>query len=239
MIENKIIIEEYNKYRCAHIRYADFFINIFIDNCSKEELEYILKFLRKVIVDENYSLQGISWVLHNIEWYGQGYYIRNNLIRDEELEKIVKRCFSCNESLSIRNALLLLDELDRYNEKILVILEKENNLKRMAYWIENVDKNTGYALSRIVNDYFINKRLNTKLLFSYVNIDKLLESINQCHYKAIWHISNLLERLLYAIKNKEVNSKIISKIDIEVLAEKMRSVRFWCVILLINQLITL
>ena len=209
LIDNKIIIEEYNKYRCAHIRYADFFTSIFIDNCSKEELEYILKFLRKVIVDESYSLQGISWVLHNIEWYGQGYYIRNNLIKDKELDTIIDRCFCSNESLNVRNALLVLDELDRYNEKILVILEKEKYLKKIAYWIENVNEITGYTLSRIINDYFINKQLNSRPLFSYININNLIETINKCNYKAIWHISNLIERILYSIKNKKISSNII------------------------------
>lgn len=221
LIENKIIIEEYNKYRCAHIRYADFFTSIFIDNCSKEELECILRFLRKVVVDENYSLQGISWILHNIEWYGQGYYIRNNLLKDKELDTIVNRCFSSNESLDVRNALLVLNELDRYNEKILVILEKEKYLEKIAYWIENVNEITGYTLSRIINDYFINKQLNSRLLFSYINIDNLIETINKCNYKAIWHISNLIERLLYSIKDKKISSNIISAIDVETLANKI------------------
>lgn len=221
LTENKIIIEEYNKYRCAHIRYADFFTSIFIDNCSKEELEYILRFLRKVVVDENYSLQGISWVLHNIEWCGQGYYIRNNLIRDEELDIIIDRCFSSNESLNVRNALLVLDELDRYNEKILVILEKEKYLEKIAYWIENVNEITGYTLSRIINDYFINKQLNSTLLVSYINIDNLIETINKCNYKAIWHISNLIERLLYSIKDKKVSNNIISAINVEMLSDKI------------------
>ena len=221
LIENKIIIEEYNKYRCAHIRYADFFTSIFIDNCSKEELECILSFLRKVVVDENYSLQGISWVLHNIEGHGQGYYIKNNLIKDKELDTIVNRCFSSNESLDVRNALLVLKELDRYNEKILVILEKEKYLEKIAYWIENVNEITGYTLSGIINDYFINKQLNSRVLFSCINIDNLIHSINKCNYKAIWHISNLIERLLYSIKDKRISRNIISAIDVETLANKI------------------
>ena len=191
----------------AHIRYADFFTYIFIENSDKDELECILKFLKEIILDENYSLQGISWILHNVKSYGKGCYLRNNLINDEELQKIVNRCFSCEESLNIRNALFVIDELDQYNEKILTILEQEKYLKRIAYWIENVDKNTGYALSGIINDYFINKHLNIRLLFSYIKIDRLVERINHCHHKAIWHISNLLERLLYAINNKQINNR--------------------------------
>lgn len=223
LVKNKIIIEEYNKYRCAHIRYADFFTYIFIENSDKDELECILKFLKEIILDENYSLQGISWVLHNVKLYGKGCYLRNNLINDEELQKIVNRCFSCEESLNIRNALFVIDELDQYNEKILTIIEKEKYLKRIAYWIENVDKNTGYALSGIINDYFINKHLNIRLLFSYIKIDRLVERINHCHHKAIWHISNLLERLLYAINNKQINKQIISKINMKALAEKINA----------------
>ena len=64
----------------AHIRYADFFTYIFIENSDKDELECILKFLKEIILDENYSLQGISWVLHNVKSYGKGCYLRNNLI---------------------------------------------------------------------------------------------------------------------------------------------------------------
>ena len=207
----------------AHIRYADFFTYIFIENSDKDELECILKFLKEIILDENYSLQGISWILHNVKSYGKGCYLRNNLINDEELQKIVNRCFSCEESLNIRNALFVIDELDQYNEKILTILEQEKYLKRIAYWIENVDKNTGYALSGIINDYFINKHLNIRLLFSYIKIDRLVERINHCHHKAIWHISNLLERLLYAINNKQINKHIISKINMKALAEKINA----------------
>ena len=220
LVENKIIIEEYGKYRCAHIRYADFFIQVFINNCNKEELGIILNFLRSLIIDENYSLQGISWVLNSLGFEGKSYYITNNLIRDEELEKIIKRCFSSDESLNVRNALFVLDEIDRYSKKMSDILSKEKYLKKIAYWIENVDKNTGYALGRIINDYFINKHLNKTLLLSYINKKIFLKSINKCEYKAIGPISSLLDRLMY-LTRKNKKDEIVSKIDIDVLAKKI------------------
>lgn len=221
LIDNQIIIEEYGKYRCAHIRYSIIFLNSFINNSGKEDLDILICYLREILEDMRYPLQGIYWILDSIDSWNKGWYIRKNLLENENLPSIVDKYFNVTNKKDIRDSLFILDTLERYNKDILKIINEEKYIKKIAKWVEKVDENTGYALGRIINDFFINEKLNIELLKTNVNIQELVININFCNYKAIWHISEMLDRLLYAIKDKKIRENIISKIDIDILSEKI------------------
>lgn len=221
LIDSQIIIEEYGKYRCAHIRYAIIFLNSFINNSDKEDLDILVCYLRDILEDTRYPLQGIYWLLDSIDSWDKGDYIRKNLIEEDKLKDIVEKYFNVTSKKDIRDSLFILDTLERYNKDILKRINEEKYIKKIAKWIEKVDENTGYALGRIINDFFINEKLNIKLLKENINIQELIKNINSCNYKAIWHISEMLDRLLYAFKDKKIGNDIISKIDIDILSTKI------------------
>ena len=221
LIDSQIIIEEYGKYRCAHIRYSIIFLNSFINNSDKEDLDILICYLRDILEDTKYPLQGIYWLLDSIDSWNKGYYIRKNLIEEEKVIGIVEKYFNVTSKKDIRYALFILDTLERYNKDILKIINEEKYIKKIAKWIEKVDENTGYALGRIINDFFINEKLNVELLKANINTKELITNINSCSYKAIWHISEMLERLLYAIEDNKKKEEIVSKIDIDILAEEI------------------
>lgn len=221
LMDSQIIIEEYGKYRCAHIRYSIIFLNSFINNSDKEDLDILVCYLRDILDDNRYPLQGIYWLLDSIDSWNKGYYIRKNLIEQEKLIGIVEKYFNVTSKKDIGDVLFILDILERYNKDILKIINEEKYIKKIAKWIEKVDENTGYALGRIINDFFINEKLNIELLKENINIQELIKNINSCNYKAIWHISEMLDRLLYASKDKKIKEDIISKIDIDILSTKI------------------
>lgn len=223
MIKNKIIVEEDNKYRCMHIRYASLVINKISYNLSKEEKDILIKMIHSIIFDNNVSLQGISWLLNEFRFHNI-YYYKKNLITEEVWNNLETRCFSPKNDIEIRNSCFLLDTLINFYPKI---KQQVFNTKIdiLTNWIEQINYITGYALHDLINellDYAEKNNVNNLLLNRKIRFEKIADRINKSSYKDLGAIGYFLNRL-FVFRENEWKKRITDNLNYESLIEKINA----------------
>lgn len=226
MLKNKIIVEENNKYRCTHIKYASLIINKISHDLIKEEKDILIKIIHSIILDNNISLQGISWLLNEFRFHDIWYY-QEYLITKEVWNNLKIRCFSPKNDIEIRNSCLLLDTLIRFYPNIKQQIFDEK-IDLIVKWIEQINYTTGYALHNLVNellDYNNNNSANNLLLKNNINFEKIAFQINNSNHKDLGAIGYFLNRL-FIFQENEWKKKITDNLDYELLIEKINEKKF-------------
>lgn len=221
MLKNKIIVEENNKYRCTHIRYASLIINKISHDLTKEEKDILIKIIHSIILDSNVSLQGISWLLNEFRFHDIWYY-EKYLITEEIWNNLKIRCFSPKNDIEIRNSCFLLDTLIRFYPSIKQQIFDEN-IDLISKWIEQINYNTGYALHNLINellDYSNKNSVGNQLLQNSIDYKKIAIQINNSSHKDLGAIGYFLNRF-WVFKGDYWKRKIVDNIDFKNLVKSI------------------
>lgn len=221
LVKNNILVEENKCYRCIHIRYASLIIKKMSYDLSKEEKQILINMIRKIIINKDISLQGISWLLNEFRNHDLLYYEKN--IIDEKIWKILKeRCFSSTNDIEIRNACFVLDILIRlYSSTKEEILQ--DKIEQICEWINNINFVTGFALKHLINElleYNDRNNLVNKEFQNKINFLKIADKINNADYKDLGAIGCFLERL-WIFDNDIWKKELIANIDIKTIVNNI------------------
>lgn len=227
MLDNKLIIIEDEQYRCIHIQYASIIIFKFTDNCEEKDRDILIKIIRSIIENENTPIQGISWLLNEFRSTVCSLYYQRNIITSEIWKKIENRCINSNNDIDIRNSCFLFDTLIRFydNAKKDII---NKHLPLLAKWIEEVNHNTGYALSWLVNSILDYREKNSDINNKFeqlIDFKKLAKNINKSSYNDLGAMGKVLNRF-FVFKDQKWKEDIINNINIQLLKEKIRSNKY-------------
>ncbi len=221
LVKNKILVEENNDYRCIHIRYASLIIKKMSYDLSKEEKQILINMIRKIIIDKDISLQGISWLLNEFRSHDLLYY-EKNIINEKIWKTLKERCFYSKNDIEIRNACFVLDILIRlYSSAKEEILQ--DKIDQISEWINNINFVTGFALKHLINELLDYKDINNlvnKEFQNKINFLKIAEQINNANHKDLGAIGCFLERL-WIFEKDIIKKELIANIDTEAIVNNI------------------
>ncbi len=213
LVNKKIIIEENDCYRCAHIKYASLIVNKMSHELPKEEKNIIIEIIHQIILDNSSNMQGISWLLNEFRTHELLYY-EENIITEKIWKHIKERVFSSKSDLDIRNACFALEISFRFYDsgKNEIIKEKTDLI---CNWINNINFTTGFALSQLINGLldYKNKNNPSNLLFQRkINFIKIANIINNSDCKNLGAIGYFIERL-FIFKGEDWKKELSNNIN--------------------------
>ncbi|EGO6085517.1 hypothetical protein HA909_002272 [Enterococcus faecalis] len=172
------IIQNEEGIRVLHVQLASEIVLLYCKTVNRTELKQLVEFVQNDILKSKPDFLGLVW-LSNFTSRGQ-YEISNLLYSDKLCVELIQRCFNEPSLDSKKNALFLLDKIDRYNKdygySYLLNVEK-NNLK---FLIENISSDSLYAASNLLNNLYnfsSKEKENFVLELNFNNFFKLVESI--------------------------------------------------------------
>lgn len=157
--------------RVLHVQLASEIVLLYCKTVSGIELKQLVEFVQNDILKSKPNLLGLVWLSN---FTSRGHYEISNLLYSEKLcVELIQRCFNEPSLDSKKNALFLLDKINRYNKdygySYLLNVER-NNLK---YLIENTDSDSFYASGNLLNNMYN---------FSHSEKEKFVLELNMTHF---------------------------------------------------------
>ena len=222
LYQEKLIID-LKELRSLHLQMA---IRIIVNHLKQikqlndEDSKFYL-LLQRELLDNNNPLLGIHWFFDLLFAFDVKYKLRFNVFTDEFNEKLLYRCsqqtepkYKSHAGFVIDRVLCIEAEL-KYKEII-----SDNNF--LQYWIENVDNETAYSYSRILNSMINESSDEYKKFIHSLNNQPIIESLKCIKSDSLYSWAIFLNRLLYNHKTEwsKIFGKIIPKKEISETMQK-------------------
>lgn len=206
--------------RTIHLKLASEIILLYYSFGKKEERKHIVNFFEDEIINSKPSLQGILWFsdLTSPNKHGINFMLYSNLLS----EQLVSRCFNEITPEGKRDALLLLDKINRFNKNFgYNYLLKEERQKLIGI-VENVDSVSLYAIGRIFNNIYNHNDSAQKQFISELNLSRFFELVPKLVIKDYLSLSHFIDRLLINM-DKERRIDFIYRLPIDYLKRMIES----------------
>lgn len=178
--------------RCPHQRLASVLLARILDGQTDEEHQIITVMLRTVLADVEMPLGGLSVLLGELSSAGECGKWRW-LVQPAWLNPVLERCWLATESLGIRYACWLLNNLQGYlPEEINVIAEHKETL---AKWIQAAPEGACYAIGRVINHVLNTNRVLGESIVALTDPRALAKAISTATPLHAGEIANLLSMM--------------------------------------------
>ncbi|WP_315306428.1 hypothetical protein, partial [Enterococcus devriesei] len=215
--------------RALHIQLASKIIVLYCKTASREEMKQLIEFIQNDILKSRPNLLGLVW-LANLT--SRGRYDINNLIYSNKLcVELVHRCFNESSSEGKKNALFLLDKIDRYNKnygyEYLLTIERD----KLKFLIENIDSNSLYAAGNILNNIYNFSSSEKEKFVSELDLNHFLILLDSLEIDNSFGLGYFINRTALGMKKNwmEEFSNSLPKSQLIAMIDSSTVDQFWLV----------
>ena len=201
LYQQKLIID-LQEIRTLHLQMAIRVIANYLKQLSDDdESVRFYTFLRREFLDEANPLLGIAWFFNMLFSFDVKYKLQTKLFTDEFNENLLGRCSQQTESEFKSHASFVIDRVLRREAK-LKFEDINANDNFLTNWIENVDNQTAYSFSQILNSINNESREWKRDFVSNLNYSSIIENIKNIEDNHLYDWAQFLNRLLCFPKTK-------------------------------------
>ncbi len=214
------IIRDGEDVRTIHLQLASEIVRLYYTSGNREEREYIVKFIQDDSLNSLPNPQGILWFSDLTS--PSHYDINFPLYSNEFSKKLVTCCLNEITPEGKRDALLLLDKIDRYNKEFGYKYLLNEERQKLISMVENVNLTTLYASGRMFNNMYNHDKLAQKKFISELNLSHFFELVPTLTINDCFPLSHFIDRLLLNM-DEEWRIDFISKLPIVYLKRMVKS----------------
>jgi len=210
LCSSKIIISPID-IRTLHLECAQRMISNFLIESSKEERKLFYSIIQNELINSSCSLRGVSWFLHSSFAYECSNALYYSVLTPDIVLKIVERCFQVSLPEERASAAYIIDFIAGRKYGLLTFKKIIKEYPIILNWIDNVDNNTAYAYSRILNNISNEDRILQKEFVSKLNINKITQQITSVTETDLYSWGSFIDRLSIS-QNKKWLSNFFKKL---------------------------
>lgn len=223
------IIQNHEGIRVLHIQLASEITLLYCKTVDKEELDQLIVFFQNDIVKLKPNLLGLVW-LSNFTSRSK-YEISYLLYSNDLCIELIHRCFNEPTPDGKKNALFLLEKINRYNKdygyKYLLNTERDN----LKFLLENIESDALYAAGDLLNSiYNFNKSEKEKFVLE-LNLDHFFKLVDSLQISNSFGLGHFINRVAIGMKRKwmENFSNSLPKQKIIDMIDSSKVDQFWLV----------
>jgi hypothetical protein len=204
MFQKKMILSK-DELRTMHLQAAIRVIVCFVNNHSAEECQLFYKLIKSEMLKQSTSLQGILWFFNILFGFETGFQICHYILTNEYCYLLLDRCIKETDSSSISYAVFVIDNVVHRDGRIKYkdIFEKYNNI--IKNWIEQVNNDTAYPLSQILNSMTNENRQWKMEWVESLNSELIIENIRNISSKHLYGVAQFINRLSVCQNKRWIN----------------------------------
>lgn len=195
LYKQKLIID-INEIRTLHLQMAIRIIVNYLKQMNKDEGLRFYSLLQQEFIENSNPLLGVAWFFNLLFSYDIKYKLKYNIFTIEFNKKLLARCNQQTGSEHKSHAGFVIDRV--------LHLEAEMKYKDIVaandfliHWIENVDNQTAYSFSQILNSMINESRDWQKDFVSSLNSLIITENMRNIESDYLYDWASFLNRLLY------------------------------------------
>jgi hypothetical protein len=198
LCKNKLVID-INEIRTLHLQMAIRIIANCLEQVNGDEGLKFYSLLQQEFLENSNPLLGVVWFFNLLFPFDVKYKLRFNVFTDEFNKRLMNKCSQQTESEHKSHAGFVIDR----------VLHLEANIKYkdiitensfLVHWIENVDNQTAYSFSEILNSMINESRDWQKTFVNNLNGRIITENMRKIDNDCLYAWANFLNRLLYFCK---------------------------------------
>ncbi|MEK4261904.1 nSTAND3 domain-containing NTPase [Paenibacillus sp. FSL L8-0499] len=208
LYQEKMILD-LKEIRTLHLQAAIRIIVYFSNQASEDECEKLYTLIQNQLINEQTSLQGVSWFFNLLFPFEAKHKIVSNVLTNEYCFQLMRRCFLQTEADNKVSALYVIDNvinrdgIIKYHE----IFEHYGSV--LKSWMEQVQNNSALALSHILNS-LINENQGIKNSWvESLNIEKISSNLKSIDRDHLYDWAKFLDRLSYSQTKKWKNNFLV------------------------------
>lgn len=174
---------------------------MFIFNTDKENTKIYEEILRSEILSDDNPLMGKIWFMNGTRFSSINERIQY-IITTEEFSEMIIQNLSLKNDLITTHSFYLIDALARSTDK--QYFDIYNFSSVIIKQIEQVNKNTSYALSLLLNELYNVDKKRAKKIGKSIDIEKVAQQISNLNYENLYGWSNFLSRLGLLLTKKQL-----------------------------------
>lgn len=194
LYKQKLIIN-LNEIRTLHLQMAIRIIANYLKQMNDDEESKFYLLLQRELLANN-PLLGIVWFFNMLFSFDIKYKIKFNVFTDELNKKLIHRCSQQTESKYKSHAGFVIDRVLHVEAGLQyrdIVADKDF----LVQWIENVDNETAYSFSQMLNSMINESRDWQKDFVSSLNAQAIIESMKKIENEYLYDWAKFLNRLLY------------------------------------------
>ncbi|AEY65737.1 hypothetical protein [Clostridium sp. BNL1100] len=210
-IFQKKMILSLDEIRTMHLQAAIRVIVCFVINHSIEECQLLYELIKSEMLNKRTPLQGVLWFFNLLFAFETGDQIRYHILKSEYCYLLLDRCIKQTGSSSILYAAYVIDNVIHRDGHIKYreIYEKYGDILKI--WMEQVDNDTAYPLSLILNN-MINEDVNWKIKWvESINTTSILRKLKDINTKYLYDWAQFINRFS-VLQNRGWKNKFYSEL---------------------------
>ena len=202
LYRNKLIIN-LTEIRSLHLEMAIRIIINYLNQMNDKEGTRFYLNLQRELLDN--PLLGTVWFFNMLFSFDIKHKLRFNFFTDEFNKKLIYRCSQQIESKHKAHAGFVIENV-LHREAGIQYKDIVGDEDFLVSWIENVDNETAYSFSQILNS-MINESMELQKSFvSSLNAQAIIENMKNIENEYLYDWANFLNRLLYFRKTAWANT---------------------------------
>ncbi len=213
LFSSKIIISTVD-IRTLHLESAKRMVSNFLIESSKEERKLFYSIIQNELLSQDCSLRGISWFLRSMFAHKCSDALYYFVLTPDFVSQIIRRCFQANNSEKRASAAHIIDFIvgRKYGASTFRKVIKEYPI--LYNWINNVDNETAYAYSNILNNLHNEDPALHKEFVSKLDINKITQQLSKITEDYLYSWGSFIDRLSI-LQSKEWLSDFFKRIPHE------------------------
>lgn len=195
LCDKKLIID-IDELRTLHLQMAIRVIANYLKEVKGDEGLRFYALIQEEFLNINNSLLGVAWFFNLLFTFDIKYKLNHNVFTDEFNKKLLIRCSQQTESESRSYAGFVIDRVLN-SEAGIKYRDIVNENEFLLHWIENVDNQTAYSFSRILNSMINESREWQKEFVCSLDEQMIIENMKNIEGDYLYAWANFLGRLLY------------------------------------------
>jgi len=191
---NKRIIDT-TEIRTLHLESAKRMIANFLLESSQDERKIFNSMIQDEFISYDCPLRGISWFLNSLTSYECSYNLFYSVLTPHIVSKIIERCFQANLSEERASAANVIDFIAGRKYGSLNFKKVIKEYPILLNWIDNVDNNTAYAYSKILNNIHNEDHILQKEFVAKLDINKITQRIASITETDLYSWGSFIDRL--------------------------------------------
>lgn len=194
LCKQKLIID-LNEIRTLHLQMAIRIITNYLKQMNDDEdLKFSMLLQRELLADN--PLLGIVWFFNMLFTFDITYKLKRKVFTDEFNKKLLYICCKQTESKYKSHAGFMIDRV-LHLEAGIQYRDIVTNDDFLVRWIENVDNETAYSFSQILNSMINEKRDLQKDFVSSLNVQAIIENVQKIENEYLYDWAKFFNRLLF------------------------------------------
>lgn len=203
LYKQKLIID-LNEIRTLHLQMAIRIIVNYLKQMNDEEEARFYSCLERELLDSN-PLLGIVWFFNMLFSFDIKYKLKFNFFTDEFNKKLIYRCSQQTESKYKAHSAFVIENV-LHREAGIQYKDIVGDKDFLVSWIENVDNETAYSFSLILNSMINESKDLQKSFISKLNAQNIIENIKNIESEYLYGWANFLNRLIFFRNTTWVNA---------------------------------